>query len=180
MATSEDTLISNAKKRGRPYGNGRVHELYSAELKRLISTDQLSSKDRKLIKSVAQTMLYQGYSITEISDALSIPKSTACLWRDKLDDKTRAEIEQNVLNSISTRMAEFLNASLESIARVARYCSEETYIAQHSPAQVARLIEVLGDQAFRLIEAKQRADFMKRQREIEDASPVGQTIGKGT
>jgi hypothetical protein len=168
----EREVTSEGKRRGRPFRNGRVHELYAAEFKRLASTDNPCGKDRKLIKRLAQTMLYQGFSVTEISSALSIPKSTVCLWRDKLDGATKAEIEQTVLKSVSGKMAEFLHASLEAVAKIAHSCSDEAYIAKHSPAEMARLLEVLGDQAFRLIEAKQRADLARRQVEIENGQSV--------
>lgn len=158
MSTTAKSLLENKALRGRPTRNSRMCELFSAEFEQLASPGLPSRSQKKLVRALAQTMLVQGFTISEISNALSVPKSTVCLWRDKLDDTTKASIERTVLNSVSDRVLEFLNAALDSTTSMARACSEESYILRQSPTEVARLIEVLGNQAFRLIEAKQRMD----------------------
>ena len=159
---SEIVKVLEKKRRGRPFKNANTHELLSNEFKKTTSNaKKLSSQEKKTKKALAETMLVQGYSITEISQVLSVPKSNVSYWRDHLDDEKKAKIEQTVLNSVSARMSDFLNASYQSMAQLAHYCSTKEFVESHSPEQIAKLIDVLANQALALIEAKQRADLAK-------------------
>jgi hypothetical protein len=159
---SEIAKVFDKKRRGRPFRNANTHELLSNEfIKTTSNAKKLTAQEKKTKKALAETMLVQGFSITEISQALSVAKSNVCYWRDHLDDEKKAKIEQTVLNSVSARMSDFLNASYQSMAQLAHYCSTKEFVMSHSPEQIARLIDVLANQAFALIEAKQRADLAK-------------------
>lgn len=159
---SEIAKVLEKKRRGRPFKNANTHELLSNEFKKTTSNaKKLSSQEKKTKKALAETMLIQGFSITEISQVLSVPKPTVCYWRDHLDEEKKAKIEQTVLNSISAGMSDFLNASYQSMAQLAHYCSTKEFVMNHSPEQIAKLIDVLANQALALIEAKQRADLAK-------------------
>jgi hypothetical protein len=159
---SEIAKILEKKRRGRPFKNANTHEFLSNEFKKNTSNaKKLSTQEKKTKKTLAEAMLVQGYSITEISQVLSVPKSNVCYWKGNLDDEKKAEIEQTVLNSVSTRMSDFLNASYQSMAQLAMYCSTKEFVMNHTPEQIAKLIDVLGNQAFALIEAQQRADLAK-------------------
>lgn len=159
---SEIVKVLEKKRRGRPFKNANTHELLSNELKKTTSNaKKLSSQEKKTKKALAETMLVQGFSITEISQVLSVAKSNVCYWRDNLDDEKKAKIEQTVLNSVSAGMFDFLNASYQSMTQLAHYCSTREFVLNHSPEQIAKLIDVLANQAFALIEAQQRANLAK-------------------
>jgi hypothetical protein len=169
MLSSE--IISTETRRGRPHTNARVHELYADEANHLPAGNGSSTAaERRRLKKAAHVMLFQGFSITEIAKALTIPKSTVCLWRNKLTDEEKSQIEQVVLNSVSMKMADFVGAALESITKIALYCSDPEYLRSNSPLHVARLAEVLGNQAFRLVEAQQRAEIYRRQHAYEKSA----------
>jgi hypothetical protein len=163
----ESDRVGLKKPRGRRRSNAGLHDVFAGEFKALIAAEKPSHGDRRLIKKIAQMMLYQGFSITEVSDSLRVPKSTVCVWRDKLGDEEKAKIEQAALNSIQGKICEFLGATFESMTAISRNCANETYVTRHSPEAIARLIDVLATHAFRLIEAKQRMDLAKLQIEVD-------------
>src|SRR5688500_15244555 len=90
---SSKILVKNAakKKRGRPFKNGEIHDVFALEFKKISHGQKRSASEKKLVKAVAETMLVQGFTVSEIAKTLSVPKSTVCLWKDKLDDETKAK-----------------------------------------------------------------------------------------
>ena len=134
---SEIAKVLEKKRRGRPFKNAYNHELLINEFKKTTSNaKKLSSQEKKTKKALAERMLVQGFSITEISQVLSVAKSNVSYWRDHLDDEKKAKIEQTVLNSVSAGMSDFLNASYQSMAQLAEYCSTKEFVMSHSPEQM--------------------------------------------
>jgi hypothetical protein len=47
------------------------------------------------------------------------------------------------------------------MVQLAMHCSTKEFVMNHSPEQIAKLIDVLANQAFTLIEAQQRANLAR-------------------
>jgi hypothetical protein len=162
-AQTNEKLVKNTakKKRGRPSKNGSLNDVFALEFKKFSLGQKLSISEKKFVKTIAETMLVQGFTVSEIAESLSIPKSTVCLWKDKLDDESKAKIEQNVLNSVSSNVSQFLNSSLVSMSKMALRCSSKEYLQDQPIEDVAKFFDTLGDFTFNLIETKERFELKK-------------------
>ena len=150
---SENVVDNSTKKRrGRPSKNRVFLDNMAAEFEKLPDSKNRSIKDKKAVKALAESMLTQGFTISEVSEILSIPKPTVCVWNSKLDDETKAKIKQNILNSVDTNLYQFLNSSLSSMSKLAFQLSQEEYLKKQSIKDVAKFIDTLGNFAFNFIE----------------------------
>ena len=160
--TFEENVKNTAKKkRGRPFKNGEIHDVFALEFRKISINQRLTLPEKKFVKTVAETMLVQGFTVSEIAESLSIPKSTVCLWKAKLDDEAKAKAEQNVLNSVSSNLSHFLNSSLISMSKMALHCSSKEYLDSQPIEEVTKFFETLGNFTFNLIEANQRFELKK-------------------
>lgn len=162
VETDEKSIKNTAKKkRGRPSKNGSLNDVFALEFKKLSLGQKLSITEKKFVKTIAETMIVQGFTVSEIAESLSIPKSTVCLWKAKLDDESKAKIEQNVLNSVSSNVSQFLNSALLSMSDIAFRCSSETYLEDQPIEDVVKFFDTLGNFTFNLIEAKEKFELKK-------------------
>lgn len=120
----------------------------------------------KEIKATVIAALLEGQSVSRIAKDYNIPSGTVKSWKNRQEQNADATIETVATQKkeISNLIIELLETHLEAAINIAQSIDTD-YIKKQSASEVAVLLGVINDKAFRMLEALGRAEDNDRSTE---------------
>ena len=111
------------------------------------------------VKAAVITALLSGQSVSSIAKEYSIPKGTVSGWKTKQDQSggVARVVDEKKKTDIGDLLIDLLTENLKAAKSIAIAVQDESYIKKQDASDVAVLLGVINDKAFRMLEALDRS-----------------------
>lgn len=107
------------------------------------------------VKAAVIAALLAGQSISSVAKEYDIPKGTVSGWRNQGKGVGAVSTQKKV--DIGDLLIEMLTENLKAAKQIAIAVQDEGYIKKQDASDVAVLLGVINDKAFRMLEALDRS-----------------------
>lgn len=106
------------------------------------------------VKAAAMAAMLAGQSINQVAKAYKLPRGTVGRWRAEISGETRTALGGERAGRIGDLVLENLEAMLKATTELIQFVSsEKDWLRDQSASEVAVLIGVISDKAYRILEA---------------------------
>lgn len=113
-------------------------------------------------KTAVMAALLEGQSAAQVAEDYNIPVGTIHSWKNRQENANAedyARIASEKRERIADLIIELLSSHLEAATSIIKaVADDEEYIKNQSASEVAVLLGVINDKAFRMLEALGRAE----------------------
>lgn len=112
----------------------------------------------KETKAAVIAALLEGQSVSRVAKDYNIPRGTVTSWNTRQKEGASSdEVDASQKKEISNLIIDLLESHLEAAINIAQSIDVD-YIKKQSASEVAVLLGVINDKAFRMLEALGRAE----------------------
>lgn len=120
------------------------------------------------LKAEVLGLLLKGHTVTEVSRALGVPKSTVLYWWKEHGPSEPRSLAQREL--LGQQVYDTVKTTLEALAARARLTADEEWIREQSAAAIAHLDAVHWDRVIRLLSALRPTESETDERDLDAES----------